>query len=233
MKRKKRLPGSKWRKHTLLEKESDFQPHLPDTALYNKEELERFTARYDVVFLKPVYGQQGNKILKITPSDDGWQVSGSFGKKFDSLSDLHRAVEKLRKGKKFLIQQGIDLAPMKGRPVDLRIVVERDKQGDWTILKWFAKSAGKNQIVTNLHRGGTAHTITRYLAAALGWKLKRRRKMFRELRQLSLGLARFLGRSYGNRLYGLDMGIDRAGKLWLIEINTKPAIKDRLEAEQT
>lgn len=220
----KMTPGSKWSKHRIAAQSPELRRYLPETMLYSKAALAKLVERHGVVFVKPVYGGGGYRIFRVKKLVGQYEVKLEHQKRICStLGAVHAWIESVRKGKRFVVQQGVPLAKWRGRPVDLRTIVQRTETGSWEVTRLFAKAAGKNLAVTNMVIGGTASTVREYLLG-IGYTSKSAKAAIRRLKAMSLQIARHYGRGYSNAIFGLDIGMDRSGKFWLIEANTAPQL---------
>ena len=220
------LPGSKWFKHLVLEGSEALQHYLPDTELYSEDSLRDFLHRYPIVFIKPELGAGGRKVFRVLRE----RRRGHFqirmqqrGRTMRSLKDVHRWVERVRDGRSFIIQEGINLAYWSGRPVDIRTIVQINEQDRWEVTGMFCKLAGRHLAVTNVCIGGSAHPVERYLKG-IGYDRKERERLIARLEDMSLAVVQPFADAYSNAIYGLDIGLDREGNLFLIELNTLPRI---------
>jgi len=215
------LPGAKWAKHVQLVKSETVRQHLPQTEIYRPELLESYLNRYHTVFVKPSVGTGGRRIFRVRRTASRYEVRLEHRQRtFDTLAGVTRWIDRERRGDRFLIQQGVNLVQWKQRPVDLRTIVQRNEQAEWEVTGMFSKSAGKQLAVTNVSIGGSAHTIETYLKG-IGYDAAEIRQTKSRLRELTLAVARRLN-GYRNAVYGLDIGLDANGKLWIIEVNTMP-----------
>lgn len=221
------LSGSKWLKHRIIARSSALRGYLPETALYSYASLQRMVQRYGTVFVKPTIGGGGHNIFCVKRLGEGGYLVKIERQRMKtrSLPAIHEWINRVarQKNRVYLIQQGINLAFWRGRPVDLRTIVQKNERGDWEVTGMFSKIAGKDLAITNVSAGGTAHSVEEYLTA-LGYKHAEAQALLHKLRTLSLGIARQFGQQYGNAVYGLDIGLDRRGRLYLIEANTVPRI---------
>lgn len=220
------MPGSKWIKHVAVYQSESLRAHLPDTALYSEEQLQKYLDRYGVVFVKPTVGGGGHRIFRVQRTTDGTFLVNMQKERrvCTSLSEVHQWIESIAGGKRFLIQNGIDLARWHKRPVDLRVVTQLNEKGRWEVTGSFAKLARANRAVTNVAAGGSAYSIEDYLRG-LGCDEKTVRAKVAEVRTLALAISRHLHTKYANAIYGFDIGMDTAGHFWLIEANTVPGLK--------
>ena len=56
---------------------------------------------------------------------------------------------------RYLVQQGIRLIRYKGRPVDFRVHMNKDRNGKWKVVGIGAKAAGSGSITTHVRTGGS------------------------------------------------------------------------------
>lgn len=217
-----RYPWSKWRKHVALRKEPLLEPHLPDTERFDQSNLLAFLRKYPVVFVKPCYGGGGRGVIKIVRAGDKCSVQ-TTGKRFEApCESVYRLVQPLTRGKSYIVQQGIELLSISGRPIDFRVLLLRQKK-DWKLAGIMGKLAIRNQIVTNHCRGGSSIGLKQALQQAQGWKDEECAQVEKHMVEVAERIAGTLQKKYRyvNQL-GLDMAVDSQKRIWLIEANTKP-----------
>lgn len=218
------LAGSKWSKWRLVHDVEALSDCQPLTCPYTPEYLKRFLDRFESVFLKPDEGYGGTDVIRVKRDGETLQaLRESELHTFATLESFDAWLSDIRKDRTFLVQQGIDLLPYKGRLVDLRTILFKTPSGRWCVTGMFAKAAKPGMAVTNVKAGGHPFRVDKYIRR-LDFDPAEKKRIERELITLSLAVANVFEQHYANTLYGLDIGIDRAGKLWLIEVNTKPSI---------
>ena len=123
----------------------------------------------------------------------------------------------LQTGRPYLVQQGLDLLRLeKERPVDIRVSVQKSGDGEWSISGMVAKVGTPKAVATNVAVGGCSRPIKSLLSEA-GFSPS---LILSSVEEVSLLTARTLGnRIPGLADLGLDIGVDRFGKVWLIEAN--------------
>ncbi len=134
--RNRKYPGSKWHKHVALMKNDSLQKHLPKTNRYTSQTLVQYLKKFNTVFLKPNLGGGGKGIIKICKNAEQKTFSiRSLKSKRDglSLSSTMSILQRHLYGKKYLIQQGIDLLSSAGRPIDFRVLFLKTEM-QWKLM---------------------------------------------------------------------------------------------------
>ncbi|EGK12002.1 YheC/YheD family protein [Kroppenstedtia eburnea] len=219
-----RIVASKMRKNSILLKDPTVAPHIPKTVRFSTEALKEMLTAYPIVFVKPDTGYRGNGIIRINKVNKmKYEICYSYkdGTETAHLQDTLRKVEsQIKSGKSYIIQQGIDVATYKGKAFDVRITMHRpvDK---WQISGWFARVSTNNKAVTNWSKGGKLLPLEQVLAE----KKLNATEISRELADLAHQISQIFGFYYGMRVLGVDMAVDKKGKVWFIEANTTPVVR--------
>jgi glutathione synthase/RimK-type ligase-like ATP-grasp enzyme len=215
-----------------LRKESSLQVYLPEShLLHNVQQLKMMCTKYNTVFLKPITGSLGKGIIRIKRKIDGGFIcqfanrSGASKLTFGNSGQLANAFIKKIKRQRYQIQQGLSLISVGGRPVDFRALVQLNDVGQWSITSIVARTAGGQHFVSNLARGGSLSTVREALArsnstSASGGALK--------LRRAALAIAKGIESQITGHFaeLGIDLALDTQGKVWLLEVNSKPSKED-------
>ncbi|MEX2356144.1 MAG: YheC/YheD family protein [Thermaerobacterales bacterium] len=220
----------KWRVHKLLADDPDYGFMLPVTALYRgRAQLRRWLARYRMVWIKPRDGTQGRGITVIRRAAGGYHVYRRrdeqwFRRKVGSLKMAARLVRRQGGRRRYLVQQGLNLSRYGGRPFDLRILLQKNRQGAWTRTKTIARVAARGSVTSNISTGGLGRSFSRVAAKASGAVSRQPEELTAKIHALALGLARRIEERLGYLLgeVALDLGIDVRGNVWFIEANSKP-----------
>ena len=208
--------------------------YLPESHLCNNYRIfKTMLGKYPVVFLKPVTGSLGKGIVRISRNGArsfSCQLAGLNGllhQQFNSLAGLFSALSGKLNKRRYQIQQGLDLIEVSGRPVDFRALVQRDGQGAWTVTSVVARIAGYNHFVSNLARGGTLCRVKDALAKS-NLQPALRRTVYANMRKAALDIANGIASQIKGHFgeLGVDLAVDTNGKVWLIEVNSKPSKHD-------
>lgn len=225
----------KWRMHTALAQNERLRRYLPETTLYRgPADLARFLDKYGVVYVKPAGGSLGLGIVRVQRTSGGFVASHQPGEtmlmhRASSVAGIARIVERLVRRGPFIVQQGLPLARWRGRVFDVRVLMQRTTGGRWALTKMFSRIAPVGSFTANLTRGGEGCRIDLLLRRVYG---RRHAAIQRALRESGLELAREIERTIPGVVgeLGLDLGLDRRGRIWLIEVNSKPFLQMTREA---
>lgn len=222
-KRKYRQIASKGLKTRVMWQHPALRSFLPGTAWYSKENLKKTLEIYPTVFIKPDKGGGGSGIIRVRErSRRRYEVCFRKNCRTVEEPNLHWTVEKLLfPSRKYLLQEGVELATIKGRPFDIRVLLQKPGT-QWIISGMVAKVAARDSFVTNHCKGGQPLQLPKALES-----LKREgippEWVLRELDKLSFLTAEVLEERFpGLKELGIDVGLDRYGKPWIFEVNTRP-----------
>jgi hypothetical protein len=215
-----RIIKSKMKKTVPLLNDPILCSHVPETHWFSKGQLERMLHSHSVVYVKPNKGRKGIGIYRLKLlSDSICELSFKNTSKQLSFSEaLDELVSLLDPAKSYLVQEGIDLATYDKCPFHIRVVMQKP-MNRWQLSIMSGIVAKKeNSVVTN--RGCRELSIEEVLQ--LNDQELNPMHTLRQLTDISHQIAYILGSQLPLLLIGLDIGIDKKGKIWFIEANTKP-----------
>lgn len=218
-------PEVRWDKYRidrLLRKEAGLRPYLPDAIRLSKESFGWFRRRLldgEEVFVKPRRGSLGLGITRVVPlGKRRFRVETRSGARSTSLASAWKQV--LRSRRTHYMQAGIPLLEEEGHRIDLRVSVQKDGVGRWLVPGIAAKRAERHAFLTNVARGGSVHTPRELLERLLGQRGAE--AALAEVEQMALRVAEAIETRYPSMVdLGLDVGIDRQGRPFLIEVNRR------------
>lgn len=218
---------------SALQQDPTLHPFLPEShALKNYRMLQNMMRKYRTIFLKPARGSLGKGIIRITKLNRGFtletnSMSGIKTRRFKSLPLVFRSISGKLKASRYQIQQGLSLMQVNGRPVDFRALVQKNISGNWEITSIVARIAGNKHFVSNLARGGSLSSVQVAIRQSVlpnTTKKKLPQRLKHAALQLAKGIEQNMPYHYGE--LGVDLAVDQVGKVWLIEINSKPSKND-------
>ncbi|MDF2923027.1 MAG: YheC/YheD family protein [Paenibacillaceae bacterium] len=220
----------KWGIHQLLSKNRQIRPYLPETLAYHSaSELLRMLERHSLVYVKPIDGTGGRGILRIERwGNRGYRVQGRERSRkiiapFIATRDqLGIRLSKWKLVPRYLMQQGIRIALRDGRVHDFRLLIQKNGSGQWEVTGSAGRVGGKHSVTSNLHGGGSAVPTkrllrTRFSEGKIG-------DIEADMERLAHLVVTYLERQFGSLCeLALDIAVDENGRIWLLEINPKPA----------
>lgn len=218
--------GGKWEIHRTLWRVKELRPFLPETYSYSSHTFKRMLRKYPVLYVKPTDGTWGLGILKIQRVKGGYLVvARDMGKGIPRLripeNKILPWVNRWVGHSPFVIQQGLDLTLLPGKVMDMRVLIQKNGQGQWSITGQGMRIGGKKSPISNLHGGGRGRSVKSILGRIFG--SNRVNHLLHQSHQVSHAIAHTIEKKYGRMMeLGLDFGIDTKGRLWIIEVNDMP-----------
>lgn len=221
----------KWTVHRILSGNNNTKSFLPNTIMLNNlDTFMEMLNRHRSVYLKPCANSLGNEIIKVKKKDNNLHYfyqslnqpcrEGTVGNCLDLLNKTIMD----SKNNSYLIQQAIGLAKYNGNPFDLRFLIQKNKYGKWQKTGMAARIAGENSITTHVFYGGSrvpAETAIKHAAEKYGFELNKVKKQLKLMQTL---IPQTIENAY-KATFGeleMDIGVDRNGKVWFFEANSKP-----------
>ncbi|KRE50823.1 YheC/YheD family protein [Paenibacillus sp. Soil724D2] len=225
--------SGKWEVGQILQKDSTLHLYLPETSMLTSgTELRKWLRTRNDVFLKPQGGSQGRGALhihKISTMYDNcsFHIKGRDAhnhpierdfKDFDSCWFWLRNLIGMRP---YLIQEYLTLHSTEGMAYDVRSLVQKNGRGLWESTGMAVRIGKPGSITSNLHGGGTAEDVTSFLTKEFGDS--KANELIATLDMLSSRIPPFLEAHHGRLAeLGIDLGIDSCGRVWILEVNSKP-----------
>lgn len=225
---------NKWTLFEWLNNAKRTQSFIPATQkLSTNEVLEQFLRKHSDLYLKPIRGKAGKGIMKVSKIFEKnakvqkYQLSvqdktKSHISRYSNIPQLWAQIREMMGTKDYIIQQGITLAHYKQRPYDLRVLVQKNFKGLWTIAGVGARLAGKLSITTHVPRGGSIDDPVKLLESGFGPSGSK--KILRNAKKSALVIAKQIERASQSVLgeMSMDLGVDNNGQIWFFEANSKP-----------
>ncbi|MEX2416456.1 MAG: YheC/YheD family protein [Paenibacillaceae bacterium] len=222
---------NKWTLFKWLSKNKRTRRFVPITRKYNNEiYLIPLLRKFSFLYLKPEKGKAGMGIMRIRRlptrklrySIDVQEKPGNHVYRYATISQLKEKIREFSEHEDYIVQQGIQLAHLSNRPFDLRVLVQKNNKGKWSISGIGARLAGEMSITTHVPRGGTIEDPRRLLIAS--FNSTKAKRIMGGVRRSALIIARQIERGSETELgeLSLDLGVDKFAKLWFFEANSKP-----------
>lgn len=216
----------KWEVYATLRGRRRVRRYLPATRrLEGVSDLRVLLRRNRRVYVKPIHGSLGAGIVVIGRRRGAYwyrnfAVRRGFGRR-RTLDGVWRALQLPLDRHPYIVQRGLTLARYQGRPFDVRVLMQKDGRGRWRISRSFARMGSAGALRTNVDAGAEVRRLDRVLRVCFKGRAPLvRRRIHAAARRLADAWDRASPSIVGE--LGLDLGVDRRGRVWLIEINAKP-----------
>ena len=222
---------NKWNLYVELSRKAAIRPFLPHTVLYRSfGDLHVELQRQGSVYVKPINGTGGRSIVRIQRLPGGqYSIRGRTASRAIipeqkvALARLQAFMRSRNPTNRYIIQQGLDLRLPGGSVHDYRLLIQKNSEGKWEVTGCVGRVGASGSITSNLHGGGRAIPMMRLLRQ--WFKSEQKAKTVAEdVYKFGHLLSESLESTYGRLCeLALDLAVDRSGRIWLLEVNTKPA----------
>ena len=220
---------SKLELHDFIRQNAELGGYLPPTEyLRGFDQIRRFLDLHYKVILKPVNLSRGRGICIIEKRNSGYKVV-DFRCKNQLAYELYddRLLEHFFKAfpdffDQYLIQKYIPLATINGSPFDIRVVMQKRPDREW-MCSGIECRVSNNGYLTNISKGGYALPLSQALQRA---EVTDSVALTGRIKGLCRDFCLYMD-TFGEHFaeFGMDVAIDNAEKLWLIEANVFPSFK--------
>lgn len=221
--------NGKWAIQQFLMTNPLFQPYLPySERCVRAQNILPWIDQKGEVFLKPQGGSQGKGVLHVVKCDrKQYRVKGRdmknrpVDKTFISYNDLQQWIGHFISSRKYILQDYLTLTSTTGEAFDIRSLMQKNHEGHWQHTGMAVRRGAPGSITSNLHGGGSAGEALPFLRKEYGEE--KAVHIHSTIHDLSHQISPYLEERYGRLLeLGIDFGIDQQGRVWILEVNSKP-----------
>ncbi|WP_217558748.1 YheC/YheD family protein [Paenibacillus sp. GbtcB18] len=218
---------NKWYKYLILRRHASLKRYVLKTRLLTRYNFSKLLSKYRHVIVKPVWGSRGRGVIQVS-----WKGNHKYAVHYENRkiiirgrTNTYRYIRRKIGYASYMVQRRITRPTINKRPFDMRVIIQRRMySSEWVVTGKVIKVAGKGYIVSNhtrskgtLHRfkSGIRRSSVRHLSASA---------LESHIDRVSIRSAKRLSAYFpGHRIYGLDVGINRKGRIGIIEANLYPA----------
>ncbi|WP_058301637.1 YheC/YheD family endospore coat-associated protein [Gorillibacterium timonense] len=223
---------NKWRITRMFMQESKLARWMPETIEYSGAGLNQMLKKHSLLYIKPGNGTGGSSIVRLKRTKAGYAILGrsrtltKINRHFASFAELKGWLDQwtvkqsIRNGA-FMIQQGVDLSLVEGRVTDARLLIQKTETGVWDITGMGMRIGAVGSSTSNLHGGGKAASFESVVEKRFG--SEKAAEIRKECHELARTIVQVIESHFDPMMeFGIDIGIDVQGRVWLIEVNPKP-----------
>lgn len=219
--------GDKLKNHNHLIQHPGIAAHMPTTELITSMQvIKDLLNNYEAVVVKPMRNSLGIGVMRVISKNNVHRVDGRnfknkiFHRTFPSRTALLLWLRNQFKVK-MIAQPYLQLSTPDGIPFDIRVLVQKTGKGEWGETGRAVRAGVKNGLTSNLCGGGKAYSYESFLRKY--FSEEQMVKINQEIDFIVKELPPFLEGRHGRLVeLGIDIGVDRWGQVWLIEVNSKP-----------
>jgi len=224
----------KWEVHAILSQNSLTNYLVPETHPFNLPHLYFMLDNYQELFIKPINNSVGKGIIKVQRNVPNKRIyyklaaSNKNWKQCNSVKKLYISLTTEVMNGQYLIQKGIDLATIDNRVFDLRCEVQKDDRGEWVFTGVGVRVAARGRYCTHVPNGGTRAEYYKIIQKVFGSSESMNEYLEQQLDYITKAVPYVLERNLGINIgiLSIDIGIDKSGVMYVIEVNSKPSSFD-------
>lgn len=221
------LPN-KWAIYEALST-SCLSPYIPEThKATNGKMVMSQLKKWKKSVLKPTFGSGGAGIYSLEKDGRSFIIAADFSGKmmrkiFHTESETEDWLNRLLNKKEYLMQPYLSLTDSENCPFDIRVLLQKDMAGTWTVRGKGIRRGSMNGILSNLSAGGEILPFEDY---ANSLNIRTKKFILHELDEILSKLPEILEASFPKLFeLGVDIGVSQNNALWVLDTNSKPGRK--------
>jgi hypothetical protein len=214
----------KWGLWQCLSPYEEIKEHLPHTErLTDAATLIRMLEQYETVYLKRISGEQSKGIYRVKKIENGYEIIDKEKNMFiiTTIEEITQFLEGVTNDfSLYLVQQAIEIVNFENRSFDMRVVLQKNENKQWTCSGIIAKFGGKGSVSSVIRLGGLAMHGKEALLQVFNMSEELAVVKETEIINTCIKACELLNKSIGHYGdLGLDVIIDKNQKIWILEIN--------------
>lgn len=218
------LEFNKWEFYSCLSTDGNLKTYLPQTALLRSYALDLapLLRRYGGAYVKACRGRRGQQVMQVIRLPGGGFEYRYFTRKLNIRrvngdKDLYDAIDCFFYKRQLIVQQPLDLINWQGRKIDLRAEMQRNGRGRLEVIAVPVRVGQRDSPITT---HASSYRFEDFFIGPLGYSEASLAGLKQRLYSLLFKLYYAVESCYGPLgELGLDIGLDKKNRLWLIEGN--------------
>jgi hypothetical protein len=214
---------TKWEMWRLLSRDNAVSKHLPFTKKVNKiSAINKVLRKYPSVYIKPVDGSEGAKIIRVEKSRYGYRITDDRNNKANvvNLEDYPKLQEKLNSYREYIVQQDVSMKH-DSRNVDFRIYMQKNKLHKWTSSGITARVGRQGSIITNLRQQEYWIKGSKALRKIYGLSKKGTASQEKKIIDICTKACEAADKTGHFGDIAIDFTVDKNLNVWILEMNMR------------
>lgn len=219
---------NKWEMHQWLAEYKEMKEHLPYTVLFHQgKDILPLLERYGGVYIKPITGGRAKGVIQLIQVHDiryfKFREEGENQEILvTSEGELVSLVDQLYKLEEYILQEPVDLLRVGEQLLDFRVMMQKDQHLAWGCTGIIGRIGAAEGVISSISSEGRGVAFEECMREQFQ-KTPQEIYMLREkITTFALKVCHLLDKTgiHCGEL-GLDIGLDKAYKLWLLEVNSR------------
>jgi hypothetical protein len=215
---------NKWELWECLSPYKEIKPYLPHTEkLTDTSILINMLKQYDSVYLKKASGERSLGIYRVRILENGYEFLDKMGKQYilanvEEISNFLKSV--INKNGSYIVQQEIKEKKIENRSFDMRVILQKDENKEWSCTSMIARFGNTGGITSNIWLSSMAMRGKEALKRIFNLTEEEAIMKEKDIINVCSKACEILNKSIGHYGdLGIDVIIDENQKVWILEIN--------------
>ncbi|KIN27763.1 spore coat associated protein SpaC [Bacillus subtilis] len=227
----------KWTVLHDLQQHSVINPYIPETIKVSRyEQIHSFLSKEKACILKPAFGAGGRGVILLKLGKKNITATYHIGKDkqtktFSNQTSFKTWCKKVLQHQ-YLLQPYLNIQDKEQYPCDIRLFMEKNEAGEWNTVGKAVRRGYKHGLLANLSGGSDALTFDSWFEDI---PKKQQVVLLDDVFSITQSVPYYLDERYGPLFeLGLDICLAKDGRIWILDINSKPGRKSilRVSPEQ-
>lgn len=220
--------GNKLTVYKKIQKAQLFAAYtIPTYEILDPESVLSLLDQHDKVVLKPQSGNQGKNIYFIWRETTDIHVVIEGANRFEyTKAELYQVLTDIIPTRNYLLQPFIESKTKTGLTYDLRVHVQKNGTGEWVINLIYPRISAYKKLVSNISSGGFRGDFDSFLIDEFG---EEHSTIKNKIERFALEFTNHFEALYPYSFdeLGIDIALDKDGRIWIFEVNWRPGSKHR------
>ncbi|WP_442599047.1 YheC/YheD family endospore coat-associated protein [Neobacillus sp. D3-1R] len=210
--------------------QSSLSPYLPPSKpIKLPTDVIKELQTVEKIVLKPIAGSQGNGIFLIEAGPQKLISVKTFNRRKHIYREFTQStiflswMDTLLSKMDYFMQPYLELTNKLGEPFDVRALLQKQENGEWTERGRGIRVGHKDGILSNISAGGYIREYEPWIKQLFSTSFE---YIDNELNDILFKLPSILENTFMPLFeLGIDIGIAKNGGIWILDINSKPGRK--------